>query len=238
MRFFFFSSRRRHTSCGRDWSSDVCSSDLVANASLTAASRTSFRPGAGLGARARAGPARHRGRNSHLGVFSGLGFLQSDFHVVAQIGAALPAAAASAASATHAEQVIEYVGECRSHVTKAAAGAWAGVLESGMAKAVISGALVRILEDLIGLVDLFEADFAALVARVPVGMPFHRELAEGGFQFTFARRALDLQNVVVAALGHARVHPRHLCRGVIAESYSIIHGASKKYTPEVWSPGV
>src|SRR5690554_6985307 len=27
--FFFFSSRRRHTRCGRDWSSDVCFSDLV-----------------------------------------------------------------------------------------------------------------------------------------------------------------------------------------------------------------
>src|SRR5690606_40484340 len=27
--FFFFSSRRRHTSFSRDWSSDVCSSDLV-----------------------------------------------------------------------------------------------------------------------------------------------------------------------------------------------------------------
>src|SRR5690554_3055085 len=26
---FFFSSRRRHTRCGRDWSSDVCSSDLT-----------------------------------------------------------------------------------------------------------------------------------------------------------------------------------------------------------------
>src|SRR6266498_4217837 len=26
---FFFSSRRRHTRCGRDWSSDVCSSDLI-----------------------------------------------------------------------------------------------------------------------------------------------------------------------------------------------------------------
>src|SRR5215813_5441557 len=26
---FFFSSKRRHTSCGRDWSSDVCSSDLA-----------------------------------------------------------------------------------------------------------------------------------------------------------------------------------------------------------------
>src|SRR5712664_3984956 len=28
MFFFFFSSRRRHTSSDRDWSSDVCSSDL------------------------------------------------------------------------------------------------------------------------------------------------------------------------------------------------------------------
>src|SRR2546422_8590896 len=30
--FFFFSSRRRHTRCSRDWSSDVCSSDLVTGA--------------------------------------------------------------------------------------------------------------------------------------------------------------------------------------------------------------
>src|SRR5207245_5121030 len=30
MIFFFFSSRRRHTRCYRDWSSDVCSSDLRA----------------------------------------------------------------------------------------------------------------------------------------------------------------------------------------------------------------
>src|SRR5438105_15321589 len=30
---FFFSSRRRHTSSTRDWSSDVCSSDLAAERS-------------------------------------------------------------------------------------------------------------------------------------------------------------------------------------------------------------
>src|SRR5579883_1998436 len=30
--FFFFSSRRRHTRFSRDWSSDVCSSDLHARA--------------------------------------------------------------------------------------------------------------------------------------------------------------------------------------------------------------
>src|SRR2546422_7729481 len=38
--FFFFSSRRRHTRCSRDWSSDVCSSDLK---------RTIAAAGAGFG---------------------------------------------------------------------------------------------------------------------------------------------------------------------------------------------
>src|SRR5207245_8123518 len=33
---FLFSSRRRHTRCYRDWSSDVCSSDLVDLSGLTA----------------------------------------------------------------------------------------------------------------------------------------------------------------------------------------------------------
>src|SRR2546428_10174099 len=32
MLFFFFSSRRRHTRSDRDWSSDVCSSDLSGTA--------------------------------------------------------------------------------------------------------------------------------------------------------------------------------------------------------------
>src|SRR5438045_8317561 len=34
---FFFSSRRRHTRCLSDWSSDVCSSDLKLHDSITAA---------------------------------------------------------------------------------------------------------------------------------------------------------------------------------------------------------
>src|SRR5687768_18336472 len=33
---FFFSSRRRHTRCSRDWSSDVCSSDLARVAATAA----------------------------------------------------------------------------------------------------------------------------------------------------------------------------------------------------------
>src|SRR2546429_1993146 len=33
--YFFFSSRRRHTRCSRDWSSDVCSSDLNGKVLMT-----------------------------------------------------------------------------------------------------------------------------------------------------------------------------------------------------------
>src|SRR2546422_5955508 len=38
---FFFSSRRRHTRCSRDWSSDVCSSDLVVTATTDMAALAS-----------------------------------------------------------------------------------------------------------------------------------------------------------------------------------------------------
>src|SRR2546429_2794589 len=55
--FFFFSSRRRHTRCSRDWSSDVCSSDLIgiimACVSLVAGSLTGM-GGSGMGMSARA----------------------------------------------------------------------------------------------------------------------------------------------------------------------------------------
>src|SRR5438067_9847996 len=44
--FFFFSSRRRHTRSKRDWSSDVCSSDLVR--STTAWRRSTPSTGASL----------------------------------------------------------------------------------------------------------------------------------------------------------------------------------------------
>src|SRR5438034_11415977 len=52
--FFFFSSRRRHTRSLCDWSSDVCSSDLVSHAHRAAADRRTRR---GQAAR-RGGPLR------------------------------------------------------------------------------------------------------------------------------------------------------------------------------------
>src|SRR5207245_8697958 len=45
----FFSSRRRHTRCYRDWSSDVCSSDLIQNGSRKFLPRLKWAQSRGLG---------------------------------------------------------------------------------------------------------------------------------------------------------------------------------------------
>ena len=73
----------------------------------------------------------------------------------------------------------------RSHAARRAM----AVLERGMAETVIGGAPVAVLEHVIGFVDFLELVFAILVAGIAVGMPLHRELAIGGFQFAVIRRA-------------------------------------------------
>src|SRR6476620_7819672 len=52
MLFFFFSSRRRHTRYWRDWSSDVCASDLTARTAAGAEPRgrvAAAKPAMGVG---------------------------------------------------------------------------------------------------------------------------------------------------------------------------------------------
>ena len=209
----------------------------MADAAGAAAVGTGLGLRAGLGAGTGAGLAGDRGRDAHLGGLAGECLVEVDLHVVAQISAALAPAAAPTPAAAHAEEVVEDVGEGGRNIAKAASGTGTGMLERGMTKAVISSALVRILENFVRFVDLLEANFRSLIGGIAIGMPLHRELAKGGFQFTFVRRALDSQNFVIAALGHACVHPSHLCRGIIAESYPVSHGASKNIAPRVRPPG-
>ena len=114
----------------------------------------------------------------------------------------------------------------------------AAVLEGGMAEAIIGCALVRILEDLVGLVDLLEASLAGLVPRIAVGMPFHRQLAKRGFQLPIVDGALDLENFVIAPLGHPRVPSRRSCRSRPRRPYLFTHGGSKTCTPGAGSGGV
>ena len=81
--------------------------------------------------------------------------------------------------------------------------AHAALLEGGVTEAVIGGALVAVLEDVIGLVDLFEFVLAFGVARIAIRMMLHGELAERGLELGVAAGARYAQNFVVVALGHA-----------------------------------
>ena len=88
-----------------------------------------------------------------------------------------------------------------------------------MAEAVIGGALVAVLQDLVGFVDFLEADFE-LVAGIAVRMPFHRELAERGLELAVVRGAFDVEDFVVAALWPSvKPAPSSSRRSVVAETY-------------------
>ena len=106
--------------------------------------------------------------------------------------------------AAHAEHVFEDVGEGRAEIGAEAVRAAhaAALLERGMAEAVVGGALVGVLEDVVGLVDFLELVLAVLVAGIAVRVTLHRELAIGRLELGVARGALDRQDFVVAALGH------------------------------------
>ena len=168
-----------------------------------AAGRAGLRLGAGLGAGAGAGFAGHRGRNADLRGLAVEGLLERDLHVVAQIGAALAAGRRRAARRRPCRRCLR---RCRRRSSRnrrrSRARRPAALLEGGMAEAVIGGALVAVLEHVIGLVDFLEFVLAVLVARIAVRMMLHGELAERGLELDLGAGALNAQDFVVVALGH------------------------------------
>src|SRR5262249_25941380 len=110
-----------------------------------------------------------------------------------------------------AKQVFEDVGEGRRESCAEARPATArALLKGSVAEAVIVGWLLAVLEDLVGLVDFPEEDFAPSIALILLRLPLlrelphtslHRELAEGRLQLAIVGGAFDLQGLVVAALG-------------------------------------
>src|SRR5260370_4072151 len=110
--------------------------------------------------------------------------------------------AGAAARSAHAEDAFKQIREGGAEIRpEIAARPHPAVLEGGMAEAIIGRALVRVLEHFIGFVDLLEFALAA-VAGIAVGMILHGELAKRGLELRIAAGARDLQNLVVAALGH------------------------------------
>ena len=72
-----------------------------------------------------------------------------------------------------------------------------------MAEPVIGGALVAVLEHVVGLVELLELVFALVVTRIAIGMMLHGELAECGLEVGVAGVACNTQDFVIIAFGHA-----------------------------------
>ena len=71
-----------------------------------------------------------------------------------------------------------------------------------MAEAVVGGLLLRVAQNLIGLVDFLELGLGRLVAGIGVRMELLGKLAIGGFQFLLVSRPADTQNLVKVAFGH------------------------------------
>ena len=155
-----------------------------------------------LGARFRtaavADLARHGTRHPHRGFSAAISLFERDFEIEAQVLAAcIGTSAASAAAAT--EHLVEDIAEHRAEIeTLALRTAGTGAAFKGCcAVAVIGGALFRILQDVVGVVDGLELLFGFRIPRIAVRMELHGELAKRLLDVIGARRTADSEQLVI-----------------------------------------
>ena len=159
--------------------------------------------GAGFGALAAAGFALLGNVYRYLDGFAVEGIVQPDFKVIAQIRPAPRLLLATAAKGI-AEDRFENIAD----VGKAFAAAKAAprlpataVFIGLVAKTVISGALLRVFQALIGLAYRLEPGFAILAAGVAIRVKLHRQLAIGRFEHALVGIAGHLQQFVEIDFG-------------------------------------
>ena len=87
------------------------------------------------------------------------------------------------------------------------------LLEGGVAEVVVGGALLRVLQDLVGLVQLLEAHLGAVVAGIAVGMEFLGEPPVSGLELLLVGAPGKPERLVVVALGHVSAGPSVSCTG-------------------------
>jgi hypothetical protein len=169
--------------------------------------------GARLGAGTVAGLAADQRRHVDLDGAADKGFFQRDVEIVPEVGTAQPrlsAATGSAGPSAHevAEDVLEDVRHRRAELGPEAGGAAAGaILEGSMAEAVIGGALLRILQAVIGLGYFLELVFGIVVAGIAVRMELHGKLAVGAFQRRLVGPLRHAEHFVEIAFGQIRLFP-------------------------------
>ena len=138
------------------------------------------------------------------------GFFEGDLEGVTQIGAPLGATAATLTSAAataeeglkNAPAAAEHFFEDIERIMHAAAACTTAhaTREGGMSVAVVSGALLVVVQDVISFADFFELLLGRLVVGVFVGVIFHRQFAVGLFEVIRCGVPGDAKDLVVVAL--------------------------------------
>src|SRR5436190_10720616 len=148
------------------------------------------------------------GGNANLGLGPARGIFESELEVVAQIGTTIHAVAAAAA--LRAEDLAEYVAECIGEAAEAfraraaespRAGEACRRIDTGVTELVVRRALLRVGQDLVGLLRFLEFFFRPLVG-IAVRVMLHRELAVGLLDVLLGSIAVDAQHRVVVPLCH------------------------------------
>src|SRR5260221_2678672 len=150
-----------------------------------------------------AGLAGHRAGHAHRGFGAGIGLLQRDLEIEAQVLAAHVGPAAATALPPGAEHLLEDVAEHRAEIEALAAlGAARAAgphtaFEGRRAVAVVGRALVGIFQDVVGVIDALEPLLGVLVIPIAVRMMLHGELAERLLEVVSACRPADSEQLVI-----------------------------------------
>src|SRR6267378_1977701 len=172
---------------------------LHAHLALTVAGIAGLGCSALGGARTLAGLALGQGGNLDLGVGAEHGLFEIELQLVAQIGPAkyLRPAALSAGEDV-AEHFTEDVAECLAGAEAAAAAAF----EAGMSELIVDRPLLRVAQNLVGLLGLLEFMFRFRILRIAVRMKFHGEAAIRLFDIRLRRGSGHIEELVIILLRH------------------------------------
>ena len=175
---------------------------LRPNFAVAAAHGAAALAGARLGARTLAGLAGLRDFDLDLGLLAVEGLVQADFHVIAQIRAAPrllapppPPKALPKMDFEDVADIAEISARRRRH--RPPTPCW----NAAWPITVVGGALLRILQAVIGLADRLEARFGFPSARILVRVIAHGKAAIGRLDRLVVRRPLDFEQFVKVNLG-------------------------------------
>ena len=134
------------------------------------------------------------------------GIFQRNFHADLQIRALIVLLTAAPASAKHLAEDVGKVEALRAaepaKTAESARTAAHALFERGMAVLVVHGAFFFVGQRVVGFLHFFEFIFRFFVARITVGMIFHRQLAVGFFDFVVARTARHAECCIKILVAH------------------------------------